>query len=216
VTRRAAATTMMTVATTSHIRHAAHRSAFVMGVLASGALVVVVLPVARPVHAPESIFLAWRSSRFLRSEVLPLAVEEFDGLIGERLGLHVSPSARHFAGDVPAVLAVRLAVRQSTQAPNDSADRSGRHGRDRSAGRGLVEGAELVGEPRHRAADADAAGTHAPTHMIDGPPDDDVAVHDGAPTADLDETLWIAVVLGEESLFVKTRARAAVVNRLAE
>src|SRR5262249_12318990 len=83
-TRRAAATAMMTVATTIHRRHAAHRSAFVMSVLASGALVVVVLPVARSVHAPESIFLARRSSWFLRREVLPLVVEELDCLISER------------------------------------------------------------------------------------------------------------------------------------
>src|SRR5262249_24627806 len=104
VTRSAAATTMMTVATPIHTRHAAQRSALVIGVLASGARVVVILPVARPVDAPEAIFLAGRSAGFLRGEVLPLAVEELDGFVGERLGLNVCPAARHFTGDVPAVL----------------------------------------------------------------------------------------------------------------
>src|SRR5690242_18272547 len=104
VTSRAAATAMTTVATTIHMRHAAQRSALVMGVLACGTLVVVVVPVARPVHAPEAIFLARRTSGFLRSEVLPLAVKELDRLVGERLRLHVGPSTRHFAGDIPAML----------------------------------------------------------------------------------------------------------------
>src|SRR5262249_52888687 len=84
------------------------------------------------------------------------------------------------------------------------------------AGRRLVEGAELVREAGHRAADADTAGAHAAAHVVDRTPNDDVAVDDGTPASDLDETLRIAVVLGEYPLLVKSRSRAAVVDRLAK
>ena len=107
---RAAATAMMTVATSIHRRHAAQRSALVMAVLTCRASVDVVLPITRAVHAPEAVSLTGRPPGFLRGEVLPLAVEELDRLVGERLRLYVSPSAGNLCGDVPAVLAIGLAV----------------------------------------------------------------------------------------------------------
>src|SRR5262245_4269505 len=110
VTSRAAATAMMTVATSIHRRHAAQRSALVMAVLTCRAPVDVVLPVTRAVYAPEPVSLTGRPPGFFRSEVLPLAVEELHGLVGKRLRLHVGPSAGHVARDVPAVLAVRFPV----------------------------------------------------------------------------------------------------------
>src|SRR5438093_8117937 len=93
VTSSAAATAMTAAATSIQRRQAAQRSALVMGVLARGALIYIVFPVARPVHAPEAVFLTWRAPGFLRGELLPLGVEELHGLVGERLCLHVRPSA---------------------------------------------------------------------------------------------------------------------------
>src|SRR2546428_177798 len=80
VTRSAAATAMMAAATSIQRRHAAQRSALVMGVLARGAVIYIVFPIARAVHAPEAVLLAGRATGFLRSEVLPLGVEELHGL----------------------------------------------------------------------------------------------------------------------------------------
>src|SRR5262245_9846045 len=52
--------------------------------------------------------------------------------------------------------------------------------------------------------------------MIDGAPDDDVAVDDGAPASDLDQALRISVVLGEHALLIKSSPGAAVVDRFAK
>src|SRR5262245_2575743 len=179
VTSSAAATAMMTVATSIQRRHEAQRSALVMGVLTRGALVDVVLPGAWSVHAPEAILLARRAPGFLRCEVLPLAVEEFDRLVGKCLSLHVSPAARYLTGNVPAMLAVCLSIRQSPKAADDTAHRSRRERRSGRARRRLIEGAELVREAGHRTADADAAGAHASAHVVDGAPHNDVAIDDG-------------------------------------
>src|SRR5256885_16349956 len=92
VTRSAAAPAMMAAATSIQRRHAAQRSALDMGVLARGAVIYIVFPIARAVHAPAAVLLAGRAHGFLRSEVLPPCVEELDGLGVERLGLHVGQS----------------------------------------------------------------------------------------------------------------------------
>src|SRR4030095_10620882 len=140
----AAATAMMTVATSIQRRQAAQSSALVMGVLTRGALVDVVLPGAWSVHAPEAILLARRAPGFLRREVLPLAIEEFDRLVGKCLSLHVRPAARYLAGDVPPMLAVCLAIRQSPQPADDSADRARGERRSGRAGRRPIERARRV------------------------------------------------------------------------
>src|SRR5688572_18134475 len=202
VTSSDAATRMMTVATAIHRRHAAQSSALVMGILAARALDDVVIPIARAVNAPKPMRSTRRTSRLLGGEVLPPSVEELHRLVGQRLRLHVSPPARHLSGDVPAMLSVGLAVRQSPQPPDDAADGPGREGGDGRARRRLVERAELVGEAGHRAADADAARLHAAAHVVDGAAHDDVAVDHRAPAADLDEALGVAVLLGEYALLV--------------
>src|SRR5215831_18301277 len=126
VTRSAAATTTMTAATSSQRRQTAHRSALLMAVLLAGALVEVVLAGTRPIDAPEAVPLTRRPAGLLGGEVLPLAVEELHGVVGERLRLNVSPATRHLTGHVPAVLPVRLAVRESAQSADDTADGSRR------------------------------------------------------------------------------------------
>ncbi len=106
--------------------------------------------------------------------------------------------------------------RHAAQSPDRPARHLGdaaRQGRPRSR---LVERAELVREPGHRAADAGAAGNHAATHVVDRAALDDVALHDGSPASDLDEALVVALVLGEDALLVVARLRAVAVDGLLE
>src|SRR6266545_2413595 len=216
VISRPAATRTTADATSIHSRQAAHKSAPVIAVLTAGALVDVVPAVAGSIDAPEAILLTGRPSRLLGGHVLPLAVEELDRPVRERLRLDVRPSAGDLAGDVPAMLAIGLPVGEPPQSPDDTAHGPGRERRHGGAGWRFVERAELVGEAGHRAADAHAAGLHATTHVVDGPALNDVAVDDGPPAPDLDEALGISVVLGEDALLVEARARATVVHRVAE
>ncbi len=53
---------------------------------------------------------------------------------------------------------------------------------------------------------------HAPAHVRDRALLRDVAVDDRPPAADLDQTLFVAKLFGESSLFVKTRAHAMRVH----
>src|SRR5262245_33153910 len=108
----AAATTTTAAATIIHSHHAAHRSALVMTVLASRALVEIVGPRAGAIDTPEPLAFSGRPARLLRAHVLPLLVEEVNHPVRHRLGLHVRPPARDLLQHVPAVLAIGLAVRQ--------------------------------------------------------------------------------------------------------
>src|SRR5262245_27041843 len=186
VTRSAAATRTIALATSIQSRQAVHTSAPVMLVLAPRALVEVVVPVARPIDTPEAVLLAGRPPGLLGAHPLPLRVEELDRSVRQRLRRHVSPAARHLVQDVPAMLAVGLAVGEPAEPPDHAAHAARGERRHDGARRGLVERAELVGETRHRAPDAHAAGFHAAAHVIDGPARHDVAVDDRPPAADLD------------------------------
>src|SRR5216683_3119701 len=64
------------------------------------------------------------------------------------------------------------------------------------------------------AADADAAHLHAPPDPVDHPTLGDVALDHRAPTAELDQTLLVAVLLGEHALLVVARPGAVAVDRL--
>src|SRR5919202_4002863 len=127
------------------------------------------------------------------------------------------PAGRGVVVQVPARFAVQVLVRVQPQRPDDHpADEPRQRRRDSRAGRLLVEGRELVGEARHRAADARTARVHAATDVVDRAARGDVAVDDRAPAADLDEALWIAVLLGERAFLVVGAADAVPVHRLAE
>src|SRR5215470_4298039 len=216
VTSKAAATTITTPATTIQRRQAAQSSASPIGVLLGRTVVVVVAPVSRAIAAPEALLLAGWPARLLGPKMLPHVVEELHRAICRRLRLDVRPAARHFAGHVPAVLTVGLAVREPPEAPDHPAHALGGQGGEGGAGGRLVERTELVGKSRHRAPDANTARPHAAAHVIDGAALHDVAVDDRAPTADLHEALRVAIVLGEQALLVVSSPVAAVVNGLAE
>src|SRR5262250_3321398 len=216
VTSRAAATRITTTATSIQRRQDAQSSASPISVLPSCAAVVVVAPVSRAIATPEALLLAGWPARLLGPKMLPHVVEELHRAICRRLRLNVRPPARHFAGHVPAVLTVGRAVGEPSEAPDDPAHSLSGEGGESGAGRRLVERTELVGESGHRAPDAHAPRPHAAAHVIDGAALYDVAVDDGTPAADLHEALRVAVVLGEDTLFVEAGAGAAMVHGLSE
>src|SRR6478752_3274663 len=85
------------------------------------------------------------------------------------------------------------------------------------AARGLVhERHELVGEARHRAADADPADVGAAADPVDPAALRDVALDHRSPAAQLDDALGRAVLRSEVALFVVPGPVAALVDRRAE
>src|SRR5580704_407861 len=72
-------------------------------------------------------------------------------------------------------------------------------------GRFVHEGHELVGEPRHGAADADATHVGAPTDPVDPAPFGHVALDHRAPATELHDALGRAVLGGEVALLVVAR-----------
>ena len=91
-----------------------------------------------------------------------------------------------------------------------------RHRRDARAGRLVHERHELVGEPRHRAADADPADVRAPADTVDPSALGDVAFHDGPPASELHDALRRPVLGGEVALLVVAGAVAAFVHGRTE
>src|ERR1700734_1113998 len=98
-------------------------------------------------------------------------------------------------------------------------DRAGRgtYGRrNLPAGRLIHEGHELVREARHRATDANSADVWATADSAHPAAFGDVALDDGAPTSELDQT-GRRVVLGcKLSLLVVSGAVASFVHGVAE
>src|SRR6476620_2431816 len=83
-------------------------------------------------------------------------------------------------------------------------------------GRLVHERHELVGEPRHRAADADPADVRAAADAVDPAPLRDVALDHRAPAPELDDALLRAVLGGEVALLVVAGPVAALVHGGAE
>src|SRR6478735_10189633 len=75
---------------------------------------------------------------------------------------------------------------------------------------------ELVREPGHGAADADAADVRAAADPVDPPALRDVALDHRSPAAELDDALGRAVLRSEVALFVVPGPVAALVDRRAE
>src|SRR5262249_37566025 len=211
-----AAMSTTTAPTATQSVHAFHRSVSFIGLLPRAGFVAIVGARARAVGAPETILAPGRPPRPLRTEVLPLFVEEVIGAVQQASAADVPPATRHVLVLVPPPFAICRAVAQSPQPADDRAERARAVGRDERARRRLVERRELVGEARHRAADAHTARLHAPAHVIDRAALDDVAVDDGSPAADLDQALGIAVVMREDAFFVVAGAGAAAMHRFAE
>src|SRR4051794_11528543 len=116
----------------------------------------------------------------------------------------------------PLGLLVHGAVGDRPQTPDRLAVQGDRRRGHAAAGRGVHERHELVGEARHRAADADAAHVRAAADPRHPAALGDVAVDDRSPAADLDQALGRVVVVREVALLVVAGAVAALVHRLAE
>src|SRR6516164_1908114 len=71
---------------------------------------------------------------------------------------------------------------------------------------------ELVGEPGHRAGDADAADVGAAADAVDPAPLGHVALDDRSPAAQLDQALRRAVLAGERAFLVVAGPVAALVH----
>src|SRR4051794_16658651 len=147
------------------------------------------------------------------------------GLISSRVAmlsaLLVAPPRGVAGGELVAVvpplrLLVDRPVRDAPQLADGRPVDAGDERRDAAARRLVHERHELVGEARHRAADADPADVRAPADAGHPAALGDVAVDDRAPAADLHEALRRVVVLGEVALLVVARAVAPLVDRLAE
>src|SRR4051812_36980638 len=116
------------------------------------------------------------------------------------------------AGLAPLRLLVDGLVRDPAQAADDRAVQSAGGGGHLPAGRLVHERHELVGEPRHRAADADAAHVGAAADPVDPAPLGDVAVDDRPPATQLHDALRRAVLGGEVALLVVAGPVAALVH----
>ena len=132
-----------------------------------------------------------------------------------------SPGARGAGGELRALGApLRLLVerlRGDLAQPLDGrAVEPDRVGGELAAGRLVHERHELVGEARHRAADADAADVGAAADAVDPAALGHVALHDRPPAAELDDALRGAVLGGEVGLLVVAGAVAALVHGAAE
>jgi hypothetical protein len=145
-------------------------------------------------------------------------------LVEERLDLgaqaRLARLARVGARDLARAIPDRLAVSASHRHPAQPLDRRAIGARGTAGHQGprrsLVEGRELVWEPRHRASDAGAAGDHAAPHVIDRATLGDVALNHRPPAADIDQAFLVAEFLREGSLLVVPGPRAMAVNGLVE
>src|SRR5688500_13336957 len=113
-----AATTITSAATPIHSRHEAQSSASVIFRALRDAVVDVVALHTGPLGAPEALLLARTPARLPRAPVLPLLIEVLHRFEADALTLDVAPSAGHVVRPVPADLAARVPVAESSKAPN--------------------------------------------------------------------------------------------------
>src|ERR1051325_3456776 len=105
---------------------------------------------------------------------------------------------------------------EPAECPDDAAHELIRRRGHLAAGRLVHERHELVGEAGHRAPDADAADVGTAADAVHPSALGDVAADDGAPAADLHETLRRAVLVREVALLVVAGTIASFVHRAAE
>src|SRR5262245_16396894 len=131
-------------------------------------------------------------SQFISTRLLPIAVLVAEAMADSDLPLWPTP--------VRFLVHGRLCER--SQRPNRPAvDGDGGRG-ELGAGRLVHEGHELVGEARHRAADADASDVGTAADAVHPAALADVALHHGAPAAELHDALGRAVRVREVGLLV--------------
>src|SRR5437764_1742877 len=147
--------------------------------------------------------------------VLVLRIELVDHL-GRAPGAGLGPAPAAGGVLLPAHGHVLVHPGQVAHAADEAAHGPAGGGGDQRTRGDLGDGAELVGEAGHGAADADAAHLHAAAVAVDHAPLGDVALHHRAPAAQLDQALLVAVLPGEHALFVVAGPGAVAVHRLAE
>src|SRR5947209_5051642 len=147
--------------------------------------------------------------------VLVLRIELVDHL-HRAAGAGLGPTPGRRSVLLPADRHVLVHSGQVAHAADEAAHGPAGGGGDQRAGGDLGDGAELVGEAGHGAADADAAHLHAAAVAVDDAPLGDVALDHRAPAAQLDQALLVAVLPGEDALFVVAGPGAVAVHRLAE
>src|SRR5208283_1190097 len=108
---------------------------------------------------------------------------------------------------------VRRAGGETAEGTDHRAVHSAGRGRYARSRRFVHERHELVGEPGHRAGDADAAHVRAAADAVDPAPLGHVALDHRAPAAQLDQALGRAVLAGEVTLLVVPGSVAALVHR---
>src|SRR5215211_226909 len=175
------------------------------------------LLVLEDVHAARLWLLAVALGLVDGAAVLELLVEEAHDLRRRR---RVALLAGERRRDLPSAVPDRLEVVGPHAHPPHPPDARAVRPRDapgqRRPRRRLVERRELVGEARHRAADAGPAGDHAAAHVVDRAALGDVALHDRPPAPHVDEALAVTVLLGELALLVVAGAGAMAVDGLVE
>src|SRR5215468_11515543 len=114
------------------------------------------------------------------------------------------------AGSTPLRFLVERVDGPSAQRADHRAVEAARRRRDAAAGRLVHERHELVGEARHRAADADAADVGAAADAAHPAALGHVAFHHRTPAAELDDAFRRAVFLREVALLVIAGAVAAL------
>src|SRR5439155_23413828 len=112
----------------------------------------------------------------------------------------------------PRGLFVDGVVGEAAEVPDQGPVSGAHHRRDLGTGRLVHEWHELVREPRHRAADADAADVGAAPDASHPAPLGDVAVDHRTPAAELDDALGRSVLVREVALLVIAGPVAAFVN----
>ena len=148
--------------------------------------------------------------------MLDLAIEPMEGLLGtDRLFLVSSPTTGRLIA-IPSSRSLFVVHRQTTDPADKAANRSARGGTKERAGRSGVERSELVGETRHRAADANATHIHTTAIAIDDAPLRDVALHDWTPATQFYEAFLITVLFGEDALLVVAGTRTVTMHGLGE
>src|SRR5919112_2419624 len=120
------------------------------------------------------------------------------------------------AGLAPLRLLVHRLGGDVTQGADDRAVHAAGRGRHLAAGRLVHERHELVREPGHGAADADAAHIRAAADAVEPAPLGDIALDHRAPAPELHDALGRAVLGGEVALLVIAGPVAALVHGHAE
>src|SRR5262249_58721592 len=104
------------------------------------------------------------------------------------------PAARNLPALPPFVRQVAALLSELAQIRDERSGAAADCRGEKAAWRTFVEGRKRVREAGHGAADAYAPGVHAAAIVAERASRDDIALHDGAPAAELDQALLLPVL----------------------